>query len=546
MNHCFFLIVALFLSPVFGLKASTVLIGLRGGDVSNSPENTKLCLTSSFSNGLWGHEIDLRTTADGSVMLMRDGSVDRTTDGSGVFSDFTASEARALDAGSWMGPQFTGLKIPSLDEALSAIKLNGTRAYLDIKSATEESIKAAVISTEFNESQITFLTFYPGQSIRFINTFPTSEIFYSLFGKEFDGVIVKDSDLSYLSSIGVSGVTISHNHYTPQYIQAIHSYGLKLAIVGPIRDSQQLDTYINNEVDELWVDDVTTHLANYNNGLGIIDKPQVPTVLIGHRGGDASSAPENTVECLTNSFLKGIWGHEIDLRTTSDGSVMLMHDGSVNRTTNGSESIKNTVITSNFDEAQITFLTFYPGQSISFIDTFPTSEVFYSLFGKEYDGVAVKDSDLTYLASIGVKGVTISHRHYTPQYLQAIHSSGLKLAVVGAIRDIEQLNTYIEASVDELWVDDVSTYLDQFNNGQGVLATPRPALITDLRFNSASGDLLIKWDSVIGKDYSIEISQDLENWFTLHSHTSKSLTSSHIHEEAMKTYKSKLFYKISE
>ena len=47
-------------------------------------------------------------------MLMHDTTVDRTTDGFGELSQFTLSELRALDAGSWHSQQFANEKNPDV------------------------------------------------------------------------------------------------------------------------------------------------------------------------------------------------------------------------------------------------------------------------------------------------------------------------------------------------------------------------------------------------------------------------------------------------
>jgi len=56
--------------------------------------------------------------------------------------------------------------------------------------------------------------------------------------------------------------------------------------------------------------------------------------IIAHRGFSAR-APENTIAALTLALKEGATAVEFDLRTTSDGNPVLMHDKTLNRTTNG-------------------------------------------------------------------------------------------------------------------------------------------------------------------------------------------------------------------
>jgi glycerophosphoryl diester phosphodiesterase len=57
-------------------------------------------------------------------------------------------------------------------------------------------------------------------------------------------------------------------------------------------------------------------------------------VVIAHRG-DHTAAPENTLTALHNAKKVGADYMEIDIRTTRDGQIVLMHDSNVDRMTDG-------------------------------------------------------------------------------------------------------------------------------------------------------------------------------------------------------------------
>ncbi|WP_431294464.1 glycerophosphodiester phosphodiesterase family protein [Pedobacter sp. P26] len=57
-------------------------------------------------------------------------------------------------------------------------------------------------------------------------------------------------------------------------------------------------------------------------------------VVAAHRG-DWRNAPENSLQGLKNCIALGIDIIEIDLRKTSDGQLVIMHDPTIDRTTNG-------------------------------------------------------------------------------------------------------------------------------------------------------------------------------------------------------------------
>ncbi|MEY4030319.1 MAG: hypothetical protein RJA90_1548 [Bacteroidota bacterium] len=58
-----------------------------------------------------------------------------------------------------------------------------------------------------------------------------------------------------------------------------------------------------------------------------------------HRG-NASSAPENTLSAFKNALQTGAHFIEVDVRTTNDGVLMIMHDANLERTTNGKGAFK--------------------------------------------------------------------------------------------------------------------------------------------------------------------------------------------------------------
>lgn len=62
--------------------------------------------------------------------------------------------------------------------------------------------------------------------------------------------------------------------------------------------------------------------------------------VVSHRG-DHTHAPENTLAAYANAIEAGADYVEIDLRTTADSQLVIMHDGSVNRMTNDSGPVKD-------------------------------------------------------------------------------------------------------------------------------------------------------------------------------------------------------------
>jgi glycerophosphoryl diester phosphodiesterase len=63
--------------------------------------------------------------------------------------------------------------------------------------------------------------------------------------------------------------------------------------------------------------------------------PDWQLVFIAHRGGIVEGKPENTLAAFEAAIDEGIRVIEIDLRATRDGHIVILHDATLDRTTNG-------------------------------------------------------------------------------------------------------------------------------------------------------------------------------------------------------------------
>ncbi len=63
-------------------------------------------------------------------------------------------------------------------------------------------------------------------------------------------------------------------------------------------------------------------------------------IVVAHRG-DWRNAPENSLNAIENCIKMGVDMVEIDIRETKDGKLVLMHDETIDRTTNGKGFVKD-------------------------------------------------------------------------------------------------------------------------------------------------------------------------------------------------------------
>ena len=93
------------------------ILGLRGSPLE-APENTLVSLRRALELGLDGFACDVRACRGGDLVLLRDETLARTTDGEGPLAGHGLPELSRLDAGGWFGARFRGEPLPLLEEAL--------------------------------------------------------------------------------------------------------------------------------------------------------------------------------------------------------------------------------------------------------------------------------------------------------------------------------------------------------------------------------------------------------------------------------------------
>lgn len=131
-----------------------VIVSHRGACLV-APENTFASLEKAIELGADVVEFDVRPSDDGVFYVMHDATVDRTTNGSGRFSDMTSAEIEQLDAGSWFGSEFAGERVPRLDAFLDACK-GRIGTYVEIKEGDPAELRDMLAARGILERAWTF------------------------------------------------------------------------------------------------------------------------------------------------------------------------------------------------------------------------------------------------------------------------------------------------------------------------------------------------------------------------------------------------------
>jgi glycerophosphoryl diester phosphodiesterase len=107
------------------------------GASSRFPENTLKAFAAAMDAGAQMCELDVHLTIDGTVVVIHDETVERTTDGRGAVRSMTLEELKRLDAGIRFGGEFAGERIPTLEEVMTLAE-GRCGLNIEIKSAGVE------------------------------------------------------------------------------------------------------------------------------------------------------------------------------------------------------------------------------------------------------------------------------------------------------------------------------------------------------------------------------------------------------------------------
>lgn len=86
-----------------------------------APENTMIAFEKAVQAGAKAIELDIQLTADGKIVVMHDFYLGRTNDGQGLLMEQDYEKIAGLDAGKWFAPEFSGERIPLLEEVLQQV-----------------------------------------------------------------------------------------------------------------------------------------------------------------------------------------------------------------------------------------------------------------------------------------------------------------------------------------------------------------------------------------------------------------------------------------
>ncbi|MFD1929827.1 glycerophosphodiester phosphodiesterase [Sporosarcina siberiensis] len=98
-----------------------------------APENTIAAFSLAIEDtSIYAIELDVHLSKDGVPVVIHDYTLERTTNGKGLVSEYTVEELRTLDVGRWFDESFSNEKIPLLEEVLKLAK-GKTKVFIELK-----------------------------------------------------------------------------------------------------------------------------------------------------------------------------------------------------------------------------------------------------------------------------------------------------------------------------------------------------------------------------------------------------------------------------
>ena len=130
----------------------TIRIGAHRGAMRHAPENTLAAFEKAIEFGTWRIECDVRRAGDGTLVMMHDATVDRTTDGQGEVAQMSLEALRRLRLGA------SGT-VPTLDETLACAR-GRTRLLLELKDKGIAADVVAAVRTADMAAACTLISFH--------------------------------------------------------------------------------------------------------------------------------------------------------------------------------------------------------------------------------------------------------------------------------------------------------------------------------------------------------------------------------------------------
>ncbi|MFF5180543.1 glycerophosphodiester phosphodiesterase family protein [Micromonospora sp. NPDC000316] len=250
------------------------VIAHRGASAA-APENTLVAQEIARRGGADWIENDVQPSKDGIPFILHDGTVDRTTDGTGNIRDLTAAQIKALDAGSWFGPQYVGERVPTLAEQLADLRTRGGNLLVEIKGRHTRDEVATIIRVIRDQQMMgrVFIQSFEVDALRYTYEI-APELSLGLLRSSLDADPVAISKELHLTAYNPDGNALLAK---PEVVAPLHAAGV--AVMAWTMDSAGLWQRLERIGADAVITNRPSELVGWNSAF--LQRPDtVPTVAI--------------------------------------------------------------------------------------------------------------------------------------------------------------------------------------------------------------------------------------------------------------------------
>jgi len=202
-----------------------VLAIAHRGFSSVAPENTLAAFQRALELKPDLIECDVRRAKDGTIMVIHDPTLERTTNGTGRVADLSLTELKQLDAGSWFSDEFAGEQLPTLKEYLD-LDWSTTSPLIEIKEEELVDDVVALIQSRDLSRRAVICSFHHAIGSRLKESEPAIRFSPLISRKE--GIVGQEAIQLAQEAASVNGWVLGVNYtaITPDLIKAAHDTGL--------------------------------------------------------------------------------------------------------------------------------------------------------------------------------------------------------------------------------------------------------------------------------------------------------------------------------
>jgi glycerophosphoryl diester phosphodiesterase len=222
------------------------MIMAHRGFSAEAPENTMPAFQKCIDEDFSAAELDVQMLKDGTIIVMHDDNLKRTTGLDKDVWEVTYDEIKNLDNGSFFSSDFEGTTIPTLDEVIKLAGSGKDKLYLNIEikrnghddGIAEKVIKIIEDNNYMNNCDITSQDYSTLEEVRAINPYVLTA-YTSVIGI---------GDIETLEAADI--ISIQETFATYENIERIHRAG-KRVFVWTINEMETMEKLVNLNVDAI-------------------------------------------------------------------------------------------------------------------------------------------------------------------------------------------------------------------------------------------------------------------------------------------------------